>query len=83
MSDERQGKIIGDDILGTLKLLSAFLSGCLLAYSRKYDFQKVSIYLYFSDIYVIQQCWNVLTNEKSANLHIFDDLRKFFTETLT
>ena len=61
ISDERQGWIIGGNILGTLKLLSAFLSGCLLVYSRKYDFQKISSYLYLSDSSVIQPRRSVLT----------------------
>ena len=45
--DELKGIIFCGNILGTLKLISAFLLGCLLAYSRRYDFQKIGIYLIF------------------------------------
>ena len=45
ISDERQGKTFRGSIVWTLNLLPAFLSGCLLSYSLRYDFQKINIYL--------------------------------------
>ena len=45
ISDERQGKTFRGSIVWTLNLLPAFLSGCLLSYSLRYDFQKIIIYL--------------------------------------
>ena len=45
ISDDRQGKKIRDNILETLKLISAFLPSWLLSYSRRYDFLKINIYM--------------------------------------
>ena len=58
------------NILGTLKLISAFLSGCLLAYSLKHGFLKisVSVYLLISNFYVSQPRFCVLSIEYLAIL---------------
>ena len=45
ISNERQGKIFESRILETLKLFPAFLSSYLVAYSPRYDFMKINIYL--------------------------------------